>query len=405
MSRYRRYNDGNGGKIVAFIVAIVLILCTVLGIVYREHVAIIWGDVSRYFGRVNEETQEDDEPTEDETPNEDDEQSGAEKTSSFLPGDVENNGVALTVARLSAAEVSAQAESGFTVTATVLPEYATDKTLDWEISFVDTSDSWTTGKNCADYVTVTPTADGAATAVMENLQPFNSQMLLTVRSRSNPEVYSTVTLDYRRRAIGAYMELKNAAGKTVKRYDMNSGELKNELITNGICGGLLPSGSVLLSEGTIGTADDYEVSVNISIVRPIVSYLQDNKFAFAFYASALPALGYNLTDEEKSNIEIMDLKYLALYMQWKEYASVYGGSTLQNKYYGMTWSDYKALRGSEYLSVVNGYTDVAYKFVVVYKLSGSSAVGEFVQVNFSYQEDYFPISVESVETDTGNVEF
>lgn len=81
------------------------------------------------------------------------------------------------------------------VTATVLPETAPQE-VDWSLSFANPSSTWANGKNVTDYVTVTPTADGAKTADVAVVAPFGEQIILTVTSRDNTEKTATVDVDY-----------------------------------------------------------------------------------------------------------------------------------------------------------------------------------------------------------------
>ncbi len=103
----------------------------------------------------------------------------------------ESQGMQLTASKLSSSEyaengVSTQAESAYTLTATVKPEDAENKAVDWSIAFVNASSAWASGKSVTDYVTVTPSADGALTAVVTNLGEFGEQIKVTVTSRGNP---------------------------------------------------------------------------------------------------------------------------------------------------------------------------------------------------------------------------
>ena len=93
------------------------------------------------------------------------------------------------------------ASEGITLTATVSPETADNKVVDWAVSFVDPSSSWASGKTVTDYVTVTPTSDGALTANLNCLKAFGEQIKVTVTSRVNPEAKAECTLDYARRIL------------------------------------------------------------------------------------------------------------------------------------------------------------------------------------------------------------
>ena len=93
------------------------------------------------------------------------------------------------------------ASEGITLTATVSPETADNKAVDWAVLFVNPSSSWASGKTVTDYVTVTPTSDGALTANVNCLKAFGEQIKVTVTSRVNPEAKAECTLDYARRIL------------------------------------------------------------------------------------------------------------------------------------------------------------------------------------------------------------
>ena len=114
--------------------------------------------------------------------------------------------------------VSAQAETAYTLTATVLPEKASNKAVDWAVSFVNPSSAWATGKTVTDYVTVTPTADGALTANVECLQAFGEQIKVTVTSRNNADATATCLVDYAERVSGYTLPLSNG-GVTISSSD------------------------------------------------------------------------------------------------------------------------------------------------------------------------------------------
>ena len=114
--------------------------------------------------------------------------------------------------------VSAQAETAYTLTATVLPEKASNKAVDWAVSFVNPASAWATGKTVTDYVTVTPTADGALTANVECLQAFGEQIKVTVTSRSNADATATCLVDYAERVSGYTLTLSNG-GVTISSSD------------------------------------------------------------------------------------------------------------------------------------------------------------------------------------------
>lgn len=65
------------------------------------------------------------------------------------------------------------------LTATVLPADVPDKSLDWHIDWADASVT----DNISDYVTITPTSDGALTANVTCYQSFNHDAVITAVTR------------------------------------------------------------------------------------------------------------------------------------------------------------------------------------------------------------------------------
>ena len=106
---------------------------------------------------------------------------------------------------------SVLADNGVTVQATVLPQDATNREVDWSLSWVSPSSSWASGKTVTDYVTVTPSSDGSTTATVRCLQAFGAQIRLTVTSRDNPDAAADTTVDYYKRAASFRAEF---TGKT-----------------------------------------------------------------------------------------------------------------------------------------------------------------------------------------------
>lgn len=107
-----------------------------------------------------------------------------------------------TAASLAAAP-AAQSETYDSVklTATVKPDSAADKSVDWAVVFVNPSSEWASGKTVTDYVTVTPSSDGSTTATVKCLQPFGEQVKITVTSRMNKEATASCTVDFAARPV------------------------------------------------------------------------------------------------------------------------------------------------------------------------------------------------------------
>ena len=123
------------------------------------------------------------------------------QTGGMVVGESSDSGISLMSATVPVSEyaaygVSPQAESAVTLTATITPNIATNKNVDWEIAFKNPSASWATGKSATDYVAVTPATDGSQTATVECKAAFGEQMVVTAKSRENSEISATCAVDY-----------------------------------------------------------------------------------------------------------------------------------------------------------------------------------------------------------------
>ena len=119
-------------------------------------------------------------------------------------GESHGSGARLMSTKIAAADyeeygVSPMAETAYTITATITPSNATNKAVDWSVAFVNASSSWASGKTVTDYVTITPTTDGALMATVECLQAFGEQVIITATSRGNTDISATATCDYVKR--------------------------------------------------------------------------------------------------------------------------------------------------------------------------------------------------------------
>ena len=102
-----------------------------------------------------------------------------------------------------------------TVKATVKPENATYKEVDWAIAWdqekitaqEDVWNSWWnvegSSSELSAYLTITPTTDGSTTATVKCLKPFGVPAIITVTSRNNPNAKATCQVDFVKRIVSA----------------------------------------------------------------------------------------------------------------------------------------------------------------------------------------------------------
>lgn len=147
----------------------------------------------------------------------------------------------------TAAEQS-NASDGITLKATVMPEAEDNQLVDWSVAFANPSSAWASGKNVTDYVTVTPSADGATTATVQCKKAFGERINVIVTSRLNEYAKAECVLDYARRIT----DLAIWSFKFGDRLgDFGSNEILVDLV--------LPSFDELLTENDNLWAGDYGI--------------------------------------------------------------------------------------------------------------------------------------------------
>ena len=106
------------------------------------------------------------------------------------------------------ASTGATTDSTFFLSATVEPATADDQELEWlPPVFENPSSEWAQGKNPTNFVNVSPTSD-THNATLTCLGDFGEPILITVRSKDNPEATATCKCDYVQRATMLTFELQ-----------------------------------------------------------------------------------------------------------------------------------------------------------------------------------------------------
>lgn len=119
---------------------------------------------------------------------------------------------------MGTATTAADGSTTQTITATIEPSYAPNQKVDWSVSFKNAESTWAKNKTVTDYVTVTPTADGALTADIACVKAFGEQIIVTCTSRDDTSVKATATVDYRKK-ITMFLGLNVMAdGEVIHQY-------------------------------------------------------------------------------------------------------------------------------------------------------------------------------------------
>ena len=134
---------------------------------------------------------------------------------SFLVSTDKNN----SLMRLAVTPTNAIPES-YTITATVKPDNATIKDVDWALKFKDASSAWASGKNCEDFVVLSTSLYGGS-ATIRCKAAFGEQIILTATAKGTPTVTANCTLDYVKRVENTSITFNQSRfyiGEDVERH-------------------------------------------------------------------------------------------------------------------------------------------------------------------------------------------
>lgn len=94
--------------------------------------------------------------------------------------------------------ISPLAESAYRLTATVKPDNAFHKSIDWTVSWKDGNSAWANNKTVTDYVSISVSAD-TLSANVACLAPFGTTIVVTATSQSNTNATASCMVDYVKR--------------------------------------------------------------------------------------------------------------------------------------------------------------------------------------------------------------
>ena len=232
------------------------------------------------------------------------EQTEVAENGGMVVGDSVGSGISLKSTKIAAEDyavygISPLAESAQTLTATITPSNAADKTVDWTVAWVNASSSWATGKTVTDYVTVTPTSDGALTATVECLQAFGEQIKVTVTSRQNAEATASATVDYAKR-LRQVQVVDNTFSSYV--FHPSTGSYEVGAGSSAYIDGSDPGYQPGFLDGTIEDEFDYEITVSYSS-----DWCQALVDVGGFYASMIQSSYVNIPLEQLGVVHLGDL--------------------------------------------------------------------------------------------------
>lgn len=315
----------------------------------------------------------------------------------MVVGDSVGSGILLKSMKIAAEDyaaygVSPLAESAQTLTATISPSNAADKTVDWTVAWVNAGSSWANGKTVTDYVTVTPTSDGALTATVECLQAFGEQIKVTVTSRANTSAKAEATVDYAKQVVSIVGWNFYAANQNGNSY--TKGDLLYEFSQDGTLHSFEPCYS---DEGNLMYLDQemlLEPEVNYSV------YTLDQDIEFTFYLwfseeaySAFESAGFEVVQANGNHRKVEVMKPLYLFPMY------FIGSIS-----GSDRAEIEAMEGEAYEKYAEVMRSLAGKELFHIWVECSASRFSY-EPSFAISPDFFPSNTISVALDKYSIVF
>ena len=125
----------------------------------------------------------------------------------------DNNGISLLSEVIPLSDndeygVSPLASNSYNLVATVIPEGSS--LVDYSVDWKNGTSEWAQGKNISDYLTVAQATDGDLTATLTCKKAFGEQAIVTATARANPDIFATVTVDYRQKYLATVLDIEFA---------------------------------------------------------------------------------------------------------------------------------------------------------------------------------------------------
>ena len=218
--------------------------------------------------------------------------------------------------------VSEQAEKAYTITATVKPEEATNKKVNWSLTFANAESTWAKGKSISDYLTLTPESNDALRATLVCLQAFGETAVVTVTAQEDSTVKATCNVEYVKRITDATFGWSAMEGvSTDSDFILATGaKLKTFRTTASAFNNAKKTFRVTIGE-SVGTVSDTYTYSAIMSWNPTYKSYSENIFATTFPNTPTElANGFTPTTEFLLNFFTSNV-LISQYQQFYSYVS------------------------------------------------------------------------------------
>lgn len=376
MSKYNYKKKQSGvGKVIAFFICLVICAGIVCAAGYGSKTADGWfknGNVATWFdswGKGNAPTHS----------------ANGKPTDGMTTATTSSQFMSLRSTPMTAG-ASSRTDSTYRLTATVEPADADYQELEWLVSFENSSSAWASGKAASDFVNVAPSSD-THNATVTCLGDFGEPVIITVKSKDNPEAYATCRCDYVKRVKSLTFTLEDPTFTSAMGYTYE----------------IEPTAYTIDSEITLGTV---KIGVTYGFETAMREWVRNSSYdleARELYQATVFGVSADelIVDYENSTLKFKGNDPTALFAFHDDYWD-------EESYYQLTPEDValnKVICKSAFKSTIQTYDGAHATLAIEYRITynGESYGGGKVEANVNFNFETIKVPVSSVKLDSSNI--
>lgn len=206
--------------------------------------------------------------------------------------------------------VSEQADSAYTLTATITPANVTDATVLWTVEWTNGASAWASGKAVTEYLTITPSAN-TLTATLVCKKEFGEQAIITAKAKSNEDAAASCTVDYMKRmmTVSITSPSKIAFTSSGNNYTVTAtpfygtGTLTPDTFT--ITGGTLVK-NIRTTDGVHNSVPNSSEGIITTYTRAVIA--KDLTFSGTGFSVTTPYAAFVKDTQTSSGTQLMSLR-------------------------------------------------------------------------------------------------
>lgn len=171
-------------------------------------------------------------------------------------------------------------QTTYKLTATITPDHATKKDLNWSIAFKNPESAWAKGKNLSEYVTMTSDHNSAT---IKMLNRFSEQIIVRATATDYTQVSASCTVDCKRVLLSSDVNLKSESIEPTPFISGTSAEYGEGILID-IGKITAENTSSLTGTEDIGLNAYFDETVNLS--EGTIAYDKATEFSYSFAGSS-----------------------------------------------------------------------------------------------------------------------